>query len=258
LIAASIGLVAGGALASGGGNGLPLGCVSTSSNATTVNASGQFANGGQLDAELSCVALTVDSQPGNGWAVAAGSDGSRQPQIGQSASELRLVSQQPGVFASGARLPWHITLPQAGPLDLSLTVNAASGTVSLPATTVSSLQTTLNASDVDFELGAASAVDSFSQTLNASSATLVLPAGANINGSITLNAASLDLCVAPTLGIEINLSETLASNNFAAAGLTQLNQHWSAPVGTAGSGVLNLSLTSNVSSINLDRSGGCQ
>ena len=82
------------------------------SGGTPVTASGTFETGGRLNAQLSCVDLTLDSQAGNGWSVSAGADGNRQPIIEPSPGVVRLRSEPERFFGPGPRLPWHITLPE--------------------------------------------------------------------------------------------------------------------------------------------------
>ena len=135
----------------------------------------------------------------------------------------------------------------------------ATGSVHPGAVQLSSLSFTLNASDVDLDLSRATALGSFSGTLNASSSTVVMPtAVASMNGSITLNAASMTLCVAPSTNVQIELSETLSSNNFAAAGLVKSGEQWVTTGAEQGAPVLTMHMSTNVSSVTLDRSGVCR
>jgi hypothetical protein len=258
MVAGTFGLILG-ALISGGVHGsVGLACNNTSAGSTPVTVNGDFLAGGQLNAELSCVDLTLDGQAGTAWMVSAGSDGNRQPTIDQKADSLFLRSEPERFFGPGPRLAWHVTVPQQVPVSIDLTTNAATGHVNPGAAQLNGLGFTLNASDVDFDLSALTSLGSLGGTLNASSGTLVLPASLPaLNAGLTLNASSLTICAAPTANLQFQVSETLSSNNFSAAGLTKSGDLWVTPGATAGVPPISLHVTTNVSSITLDRTGGC-
>jgi hypothetical protein len=259
IVAAAIGLVLGSIIAGGVSATAQVGCTDSGNGGTPVTANGTFETGGRVSAEVSCVDLTLDSQAGNGWSVSAGSDANRQPIIEPSANSVQLSSEPERFFGPRPRLPWHITLPQATSVGLELTANVARGEVNPGPAQLSDLGFTLNASDVDFWLHDLSALGSFGGTLNASSSTLVLPSSvAAMSGGITLNASSLTLCVAPSTNVQIELSETLSSNNFAAAGLVKSDDQWVTAGADAGAPSLTMHMSTNVSSVTLDRSGECK
>ena len=62
----------------------------------------------------------------------------------------------------------------------------------------------------------------------------------------------------PTVGLRIDYSDTLSSHNFAEAGLVKANDAWQTPDYAAAADRIDLRLSANVSSVNLDRSGDCQ
>ena len=258
IVAITLGLVIGSILAGGVSAGAQIGCSGNGSGGTPVTANGVFAAGGLVDAQLSCVNLTLDGQPGNGWNVSAGSDSIRQPTIEPAADAVRLRSEPERFFGPGPRLPWHITVPQSTNVGLGIEANVATGNVSPGPAQLSSLNFTLNASDLDFDLRDVIALPSFGGTLNAASSTLILPAGVSaMSGGITLNASSLNLCVAPSTNVQIELSETLSSNNFAAAGLVKSGEQWVTTGGSTAGPALTMHMSTNVSSVTLDRSGEC-
>jgi hypothetical protein len=259
IVAITLGLVVGSVIAGGASAGAQIGCSGNGAGSKAVTTSGSFGASASVDAQLSCVDLTLDSQPGSGWSVSAGSDSVRQPTIEPSADRLRLRSEPERFFGPGPRLPWHISVPQSMPVGLQLELNVATGDVKPGPANLSSLNFTLNASDFDFDLHDATALGSFGGTLNAASSTLILPTGVSaLSGGITLNASSLTLCVAPSTNVQIELSETLSSNNFAAAGLVKSGNQWvTSDTGSAGP-ALTMHMSTNVSSVTLDRSGECR
>ena len=259
IVAITLGLVVGSVIAGGASAGAQIGCSGNGSDSTPVTANGIFAASGRIDAQLSCVNLTIDGQPGNGWSVSAGSDSIRKPTIEPAADVLRLRSEPERFFGPGPRLPWHITVPQSTPVGLQLEANVAIGDVKPGPANLSSLSFTLNASDLDFDLHDVTALGSFGGTLNAASSTLILPAGVSaLSGGITLNASSLTLCVAPSTNVQIELSETLSSNDFATVGLVKSGDQWVTTGASTAGPALTMDMSTNVSSVTLDRSGECR
>jgi hypothetical protein len=258
VVAATLGLLIGSALA-GGWSGAPFGgCLGDQrATGTTLARDGTFAARGAVSMELTCAELSVDSQPGSGWRVVTVSPYDRAPAVEVVGDSLRLRSTAADNFPAGPRRDWQVTLPEAVPLSLEVTVNATDGALDLAGSTVERLGATLNGSNLRLDVAEADMSGaSVGLTLNAASATLLLPAGGvGGSGTVTLNASSLTICVDPLVGLSIEASETLSSNNFAAAGLSLSASRWT--VGPADGPHFNLAYSGNVSSIKLDRSGGC-
>jgi len=206
----------------------------------------------RFDMELNCGELTVSRQPGSGWSVTTQIADDTNPRI--EAGGDRLTLRNNDGLGGGIRRDWQVTLPQDLAVQANLTINAANASVDLGGGEVASLNATINASDSRFELGGATTVDSADLTLNAASGWLSLPAQTG-TANIGLNAAALTLCVPPEVGLLVDWRGTLSSENFGAAGLqAQGNNRWS----VAGTGQILMNINGNVSSIELDRSGGCQ
>jgi hypothetical protein len=148
-------------------------------------------------------------------------------------------------------------MPAESAFSAGMTFNAAQSNIRLGGGDVAAVSVTYNAVDALLDLAGASGSPTLSSTLNATSLDLVLPA-APLRASMTLNASSLDVCTAPGTAVRIDFQETLGSNNFSAAGLIQNGRTWQSPdYGTAATRV-DLDVTANVSSMNLNPSGGCQ
>ncbi len=213
-----------------------------------------------LDIDINCADLDVSRVAGTTWHVDA-TAGDQPPRIDSDGSRLSLESAQRGwgLFGSDARERWSVSLPADAMLSAGITVSAATAHLDLGDGAISDLSATFNASDgrLDLSNNVGPGPQSVSMTLNASSLKLLLP-NASMNAGITLNAASLDLCVAPAAGLSIDYTDALSSDNFDSAGLVKVGDGWQTPdFATAGSRI-RLRLSSNVSSINLDRSGACQ
>ncbi len=260
IVAATLGLLIGAVLASGWRGLSTGGCGGPNPNAILETRTSPAAgNRVELDLELSCVDLTVNQAQTSDWTVRADFSGNRF-RLDSEPGRLALGDGSTGFFVATDRRAVEVGLPTS-PVDgigVNITLSASKGTLSSGVTTLNGVGITLNASDMRIDMSQATMLAGLGMTFNASSGTLVLPAGGVDSGvGITLNASSLTVCVAPDLDIDISASETLSSNNFASAGLSQMGGgRWH--VDGSGSHRVSLGYTGNVSSITLDRSGGCQ
>ena len=261
VVAGTFGLLVGVAFA----GGLPAAAAacsgSSQADAPTVTRDGTIAaNDIVLDIDISCADLDVSRVAGTSWHVDAAA-GDQMPRIYSDGSRLSLESAERGwgLFGSDARERWSVSIPADAMLSAGITVNAATAQLDLGDGAIGDLGATFNASDgrLDLNNNVGTGPQSVSMTLNASSLELLLP-NASMDAGITLNAASLDLCVAPTTGLSIDYNATLSSDNFDAAGLVKVGGGWETPDFATAGGRIQLRLSSNVSSVNLDRSGACQ
>jgi hypothetical protein len=116
---------------------------------------------------------------------------------------------------------------------------------------------TFNAADVEMDLSSATMDDAeIGFTFNAASGTLRLPTG-SLSGGMTLNAASLELCVDPDANLRIEHHGTLSSADFEGAGLVEVGDAWETPGFEGSADQIDLSISTTMSSITLDRSGSC-
>jgi hypothetical protein len=249
-----------GALLAGGVTSAAAVCGGPVASGPTTNRSGAI-DGSSIDlsVELTCAELDVSRVPGGQWTVdVVGAD---EPTINSTGSYLELRSDNtdtvPFVIA-GTREGWNVNLPDDASLTASMTFTATSARLNLGSGAVSSLSTTFNATDGRLDLSGAGVGDrSLSATVNASSVIVNL-AGSSFDGSMTVNAGSLHLCTAAADGVRITYNDTLSSNDFASAGLVDDGQAWQTPDFAQSATAIDLRLTANVSSVTLDRSGGCQ
>jgi hypothetical protein len=262
VIAATLGLLLG-ALLTGGAGAVAGACVGTDrGGGEQASQTGSFVGDrARLDLELSCVELEMSRQPGQEWSVQATLRANRPPLIEASADTLRLRSAEGGgfeLFGGAPRQDWRVEMGQQPALDVGLTLNASHARIALNEGSLGSTNATFNASDVRLDMGAATTdpSSSLNSTLNASSATIVLPQS-GLTGSLSLNAASLTLCAAPDVGLQLNHRGTLDSENFSAAGLLRSGETWQTDGYSAAARKIELRLSSNLSSLTLDRSGDC-
>jgi hypothetical protein len=252
--AAVLGLLIGSVIAGGwtGFGGASVACRSDASVPVQTRSGDLIGAPATLDMELNCGQLTVSRQPGSGWSVTTQIADERNPVIDATGERLRLRS---GDGRGGTiRRDWTVSLPQDLAVEANLTINAADASVDLGGGEVTSVDATINASDSRFALDGATRVDSVNFTVNAASSRLTLPVETR-TANVNLNAASLTICVPPEAGLLIDWHGILSSQNLDTAGLqSQGNNRWS----VAGTGQILMNISGNVSSFELDRSGGCQ
>jgi hypothetical protein len=259
IVAATAGMLVGAVLA-GGIGGFAGSCSGTAGGGETTSLTGTFGDRARVDIELTCAALAVERQAGPGWTVDAAHASGRQPTIEAAADQLTLRTEGGQVvlpFGDDTRRDWRVTLPLETALSANITLNASNAVVGLGGGPLESLNGTFNASDARLDAASATDLQNLNLTFNAASGTLSLPA-VSMAGNVTLNASSLTMCVAPEAGLRIAHSATLSSDNFGELGLTQSGEAWqTADYGSAAQRI-DINVSSNVSSITLSRTGGCQ
>jgi hypothetical protein len=261
VVAGTFGVLIGVALA-GGIAGVASGCPGARSGGQQISQNGAFAGSASVNLEFTCADVSVDRGPGSGWMVVV-SAGDRQPLISSSGASLVLRSADAsGVvpFTGNVREDWQVTLPGASSISADVTLNATHSTLALGNGPLGSVDLTYNAADGELNLtGATSASSSISlsATYNGGSGRLILP-DATTAGHVTLNAASLNMCLPVSAGARITYHGTISSQNFGSSGLSQNGDVWQTSNYVSAENRIDLDVSANVSSISLDRSGGCQ
>jgi hypothetical protein len=261
IVAATLGLMLGSLLA-GGVRGISSACVGTGVGQEQSTQTGE-AGAGRFDTqiELTCGDLDVTRAPGTAWVLVARHAEGQGPAVAATPSDLEIRSSEGGSLPllGQSRREWDLTLPAESDLTVGLTLNAARGVLVLGGGPVESASATLNASDARIDLSGAAMVGvaTVRATFNASSGVLLLPAQP-MTGSISLNASSLTLCIAPEAGVRIEHHGTLSSADFGPAGLTRIDDQWETPGFNTATAQVRLELSTTLSSVTLDRSGGCE
>jgi hypothetical protein len=262
IVAGTFGLIFG-ALVAGGLQGVSSACVGIGGGESVTTSENGPADGASfaLELELSCGDVTITRASGAEWTLRAQHGPDDAPTIESTVDRLRLG--QPGndaifVLSQQARSEWQVGLPAQAALDVGITLNAASGSLDLGSGPVERVGGTFNAGDVDIDLSAATTpqVADLSLTYNAASGSLALPVG-SLTGSMTLNASALDLCVPADAEARFELESTLSSDDFSGSGLTQVGDSWQTPGFDTATERIDVSITSTVSSISVQRPEVC-
>lgn len=263
LVAGTFGLILG-ALIAGGISGVSSACIGTGSGESVTTEDSGVASGTtfELDLELSCGRLELDRPSGSQWTVEAAHPPDEPPSIESDAAGLsiRQVGTGADIFTLSreTRNEWRIGLPSTVAIGASLTLNAASGALDLGAGPLAAISGTFNAADLKLGLASVTtpAPAPVDLTLNAASVSLALP-DASIIGQLTLNASSLEVCVPSGAEVRIALDSTLASDDLGSSGLTDVRGGWQTPGYDTATSRIDLSISSTVSSISLQREDIC-
>jgi hypothetical protein len=262
LVAGTFGLIFG-ALIAGGFSGISSACVGSGTGDTVTTEDSDLASGTafRVDLELTCGELEVERASGSTWEVVAVHDPEEPPAIEGTTAELRVTQHSTDdffVLGQQTRNDWRVELPATAAITMSTTLNGAEARIDLGDGPVAAFDATFNASDAELDLGTATAPQPLrlDLTLNASSGKVALPA-ASVVGNVTLNASSLELCIPESVEARVEVEATLAADDLGQSGLVKNGDRWeTAGYATAATRV-DLSITSTVSSLSVERSEVC-
>jgi len=221
----------------------------------------------RLEVTLPCGELTVARAAETTWRVNATHEAGDAPLIDASESTDGTTGvrvrhddgRDPFFLGSQARSQWDVLVPADAELTLVTTLDAAKGTIDAGVGPVALVEGTFNAADATIDLGEAATPETASVrlTLNASDGRLLLPVG-TVQASATLNASSLDICAPASLPLQVELDETLSSNDLETAGLEETTTGvWTTPDFSSSGDHAILGLESTVSSVSIERPEAC-
>ena len=255
LAAAVPGLVLGGALAVA--PRINLACGTTDATAATVTRSGSFDGAARVDVSTGCGALLVDTASGSAWRFAATDPSGRPATVDASPTTLTVDAGGGRDWRVFNRIhdSWHLTLPTSPIADLTLAVNAGTGSISLARARIDALDLTTNAASATVDLTDAS-VARLSAELNAGAETIRLSALSDVSGSFDVNAGSLKICTPPGLGLIVRHDGALSGiriNGADGGGGT-----WQSLDYTTAAHRADLTITANLGSAEINPIGGCK
>ncbi len=259
IVAATAGLMFGSLIATGINGGVGFGCVSDRTGPAFAGTDGTFAGDGTVGIEMTCGDLKVSTAAGRAWTVSGSSSNGQSPVTNAQSDRLELRAPERswwGPFGNQKGEDWTVVLPTEPTLSIGSTLNAGTAGLALANAHIRDLSMTTNAGKTTVDLTGAT-VQSLSATVNAGTALITLPMS-SMSGSATVNAGRLGLCVPSGVDLRIESSSTLASNNFAQQGLVQTGSTWTTPNYGLSSVHIDLSLTANAGTIDLNPTGGCQ
>lgn len=263
LVAGTFGLIFG-ALIAGGFSGISNTCVNlgSSDTATTQDSDLASATEFRLDVELSCGQLEVSRATNASWDVVAVHDAAEAPIIEGTQTDLRLRQAEGGdgffALSQQARDEWTVQVPADAALSTDVTLNAAEADIDVGDGPIASIGGTLNASDATLDLGAATTPSParLELTLNASSGSVALPVGSLI-GDLKVNVSSLELCIPASAEARLRVDATLSSDDLDSSGLVKDGNAWQTDGYATAATRIELSITSTLSSLTVERPEVC-
>jgi hypothetical protein len=253
-----LGLMAGGALATGFG-GIPMvsGCGDEGPGTAFVTQRGPLATGGQLNVEFNCGTITMAAADGSDWSVAGSDANGRGPRVETSGTGVSIETPTNDFFRDSGRNTWTVGVPRDAQLGLGLTLNAGRGTADLTGASINSASLTVNAGSFRLDLANAALVGDVNATVNAGEATISVPAG-DRSANLSLNAGSLELCLPASAPVRVHWAGALGSNDLDEAGLTELEDNtWVSTGFVETAPHLELRVSANAGSFNLTIGGAC-
>lgn len=261
VVAATFGLMVGGSLASGfGGLGsLPSGVCGPGDGGTPFEPRrGSLGTAGSVTIGLDCGDVAIASVPGADWTVDGTDDDGRGPRVGSDGDALDIRPASDGsAFLGGERDDWRIALPSSTVLDVSVEVNAGSLRFDLGGGQLTTLAVDLNAGQATIDLTGVVAIEGFEMDVNAGELAITLPS-LPLTGSIEANAGSVRLCAPDDVALRLRTGDSvLAGQDFAAAGLVQVDDAWETPGFESAATRIELRTEANAGSFRLDPPEGC-
>jgi hypothetical protein len=257
LSAATLGIIGGGLLASGG---IPFAsCGDESGSVAFPTRSGELGATAKVGIQLNCGELTIQAVGGSGWTVAGVDEDGSGPEIVAGPTSLEIRARNQGRFNFlGSRDRWALSVPMASTIDLDATVNAGEARLLLAGARLGRLDLTVNAGQATIDLGAVTGIAGLEVQINAGEAKVILPS-LGLRGSVHANAGNIRLCPPAGAGLRVTMNDNItASNNFAQRGLVETsNNVWETP-GYASAGVqLEIDAEANAGNVNVEPAGAC-
>jgi hypothetical protein len=217
-----------------------------------------------VELDLSCGNLDVAMADGSSWQLVTATEEDGAPELEASDGSLQVGSGGHGLPFSRDRQKWALSLGRETSYDLSASLNAADSTLDLSGGTFSRLSVDPNAGSVDINLSGAR-VDDLHVSLNAGSMSIVVNAETDLGGLIGSNAGSIDFC-APVAALRFEgaaLRFTVDANltfshNLDESGLEQSGDTFTTPGFEHAEHQIDVRLTGNAASFELNPEEGCQ
>jgi hypothetical protein len=249
VLAIALGVVGGGALASGD---IPYvgDCVATRAATERVTQGGTLETPATVRLEMDCGDIDVTASATSSWSLDAEHLGS-PPIVSVTATGLRVaVPDQAGPH----RQVWSLGLPIDATREVVVTANAGTGTFDLGGMALDRFQAEINAGDLRLD-GTEARIGRLELSMNAGRARVSLADGSTL-GSLSANAGAIELCVPDEAALVLRVPDQLTfAHNLERRGLARDGETWR----RSGSGgdTIDLSVSGNAASFTLNPDGGC-
>ena len=252
VIALTIGMIGGAALAAPNNWFGVFSDCSAGGDLTSLDRSGTFSGNGAVRLDFRCGTLDVTTGEGSDWSVSADYAGAA-PIIDASGDRLTVRSAS---NSGRQRDEWTIRVPAANLDDLDVTANAASSTIDLGAAALARLVVNLNAGDLRLVAGSGGTTNAHI-AMNAGRIRLETGRAA-MAGSLSINAGAIDLCVPADVGLRLDVTDQLTfATNLDSQGLNRSGNVWTRTAG-GDAPTIELAIDGNAASLTLKPEGACK
>ena len=225
---------------------------------------GSFGEGASVQLDFNCGTLNVDMDnrltdpPRNLWTVASGQKGGSAATITSAFDRLEVRSGSDNNWFDGGRQRWNVTLPTGTSYEwLEIKPNAADTNVDLGGGTFTIVAVHPNAGSLFLDLTDAH-IRELGMSLNAGSASIVIGPGLDMSGSLSVNAGSIELCTSGDVALRITSDSNITfATNLDETDLVESGDTWSSRGYEAASEQVQIQLSGNAGSFDLNPEGGC-
>lgn len=227
------------------------------SPASMTSRDGTFGSVATVELRLACGDVTVTTTAGATWRLDAGGGGTGAI-VDADAGRLSVRSADGSRSWPTWRSPdtWRLALPTGARLDLVAEVDAGRGRFDLGGARLGNVDLAINAGDTTIDLASAS-LDHLALDVNAAHAGLVLPAGQDTAADIEVNAGSVAVCVPDGVGLRLREGASNLST-VSHAGLVRTGDAWQSPDYATTTHHADVSIATNVGSVDINPEGGCK
>ncbi len=254
VVAACTGLVLGSVFAVGPN----IGCGGAGNNPVSAVRDGSFEGAPSVTLHLQCGSATITTSSDSSWHVNASNSAGHSARVSSDSTSLEVnPGDANGWWPDRGRDDWQISLPSAGRISLSSTLDFGDARYSLSQANLSSAAFTLNGGSLHVDLTGAR-LDSLTVSTNLGAAWIELGSSSDVTGDLKTNLGSLDVCAPSDLGLQIAVTESLSSSDLSGAGMVRVGNVWQTGNYATAAHKANLTVNTSLGSLKLHPAGGCK
>ena len=216
---------------------------------------GTFRGPASISLRSGCGTLRVSTADGPGWVLRTRSEPGHAPSITSTDRSLAIDTAIDGFsFLDAGRNASDLSLPSDDVGDLSVTVNAGSGSLDLAGADIQLMRVVANAASVSVDASAAT-VAQLKSVVNVGDLTVTLPDAGDLVGSLTVNAGQVTICAPPEIGLRV--VSTGNAEHVAIQGDNQASGVWTSANYRSATHHADLDVRANFGAIDINPLGGC-